>query len=313
MRKSQTFRVAALAAILALAVSSPVLASGGGSSSKPLAGSYPIVLAHGILGFDDSSGLAGGLVKYWGGMDNYLRSQGAAVLTPGMTAMNNNVVRGNELKNQINYWMAANGYSKVHLMGHSQGGLTSRYMVSNLGMSSKIRTITSINSVHRGTPIADIGLAVIPSWLKPSVAAVLNLLGRIVYGGGQQDILEMTRSLTTGAMAAFNSSVPNKSGVKYYSYGSHMAWADPIQHPLMFITYPITWTGGVFNGQGGSNDGVVPESSQKWGTWKGGPSYGFFTTGVDHLQATNFEWSGQTWYDVEGYYLKMAKNAKANQ
>jgi hypothetical protein len=35
----------------------------------------------------------------------------------------------------------------------------------------------------------------------------------------------------------------------------------------MGITYPITWTGGVFNGQGGDNDGVVPLSSQKWGTW----------------------------------------------
>ncbi len=301
--------------LIALLISSflPAFASGGGTSSKPLTGAYPIVLAHGILGFDDTQGLAGGLVKYWGGLDSYLRSQGVPVLTPGMTAMNDNVLRGNQLKSQINTWMAANGYTKVHIMGHSQGGLTARYMVTNLGMASKVRSITTINSVHRGSPIADIGLAVIPSWLQPFVATVLNMFGRLVYHGGQQDIIVMTRSLTTGAMASFNTSTPNVSTIKYFSYGSKMAWADPIQHPIMVLTYPICWTGGVFNGQGGDNDGVVPVSSQKWGTWMGYPSYGILTTGIDHLEATNLGYWGQNFYDAQGYYLKMATNAKANQ
>ncbi|MBI3394304.1 MAG: alpha/beta fold hydrolase [Spirochaetia bacterium] len=302
-----------LTLVLLTLVSGPILAGGSGSSTQPLAGSYPIVLAHGILGFDDTSGLAGGLVKYWGGIDDYLRSQGVPVLTPGMQAMNDNVVRGNQLKNQVNYWMAANGYTKVHIIGHSQGGLTARYMTSNLGMSSKVRSITSLNSVHRGTPVADIGLAVIPSWLQPSVALVLNAFGAIIYGKTQQDIIAMAKSLTTGAMSSFNNTVPNVSTVKYFSYGSKMTIADPFQHPVMVLTYPICWTGGVFNGQGGDNDGVVPVSSQKWGTWMGGPSYGLLTTGVDHLEATNLEWWGQKFYDVQGYFLKMAQNAKANQ
>jgi len=41
-----------------------------------------VVLVHGILGFDDTTGLANGLVKYWGGLDTYLRGQGAKVATP---------------------------------------------------------------------------------------------------------------------------------------------------------------------------------------------------------------------------------------
>ena len=300
-------------AVFMVLFSYPLFAGGSGSSSKPLTGSYPIVLAHGILGFDDTQGLAGGLLKYWGGMDSYLRDQGVPVLTPGMTAMNDNVTRGNQLKTQIQYWMAANGYSKVHLIGHSQGGLTSRYMVTNLGMASKVSTLTSLNSVHRGTPVADIGLAVIPSWLQPTVAVVLNAFGSLVYGKSQQDIIAMAKSLTTGGMAAFNTATPNVSGIKYYSYGSKMTIADPIQHPVMFLTYPICWTGGVFNGQGGENDGVVPLSSQKWGTYNGGPSYGILVTGVDHLEATNLGNWGQKFYDVEGYFLKMASSAKANQ
>ena len=76
-------------------------ASGSGESSQPLAGSYPIVLSHGILGFDDTAGLAGGFVKYWGGMDDYLRAQGVPVLTPGKTAMQSLDVRAGEQRDSL--------------------------------------------------------------------------------------------------------------------------------------------------------------------------------------------------------------------
>ncbi|MCB1160256.1 MAG: lipase [Leptospiraceae bacterium] len=305
----KTLLTIVLAALLTTAVS----ASGGGST-KPLAGSYPIVLSHGILGFDDTQGLMNGLVKYWGGMDDYLREQGAAVLTPGKTAMQGLPYRAQEQKEQILVWMAANNYSKVHIIGHSQGGLDSRYMISNLGISNKISTLTTLNSVHRGSPVADFVLDVLPDWIEPFVGSILNEFGKLIYGGGEQDVIAMGVSLSTDTLAVFNQTTPNVSNVKYFSYGSKInVLPTIIQHPIMFVLYPITWAGGVFNGQGGDNDGVVPYSSQKWGTWKGGPSIPITTNGVDHLQATNFEWTGQLWYDVEGYYLKMAQNAKANQ
>lgn len=287
--------------------------AGSGSTSTPLKGSYPIVLSHGVLGFDDRQGLVGGAIKYWGGMDAYLRSQGVAVLTPGTNPIQSVPNRALDQKNQINTWMAANGYSKVHILAHSQGALVSRYMVSSLSMASKVSTITSVNGVNRGTPIADIALAVIPSWLQPSVNIVVNMLSQVIYGKTQQDIIAMTASLTVANVNALNTANPNLSTIKYYSYGSKITLPDLIQHPIMGLAYPITWTGGVFNGQGGDNDGVVPLSSQKWGTWKGGPSYGLLTTGVDHIEAINFAYTGQTWYDVQAYYLAMASNAKANQ
>jgi hypothetical protein len=221
--------------------------AGSGSSTKPLQGSYPIVLSHGVLGFDDTKGLVGGLIKYWGGMDEHLRSQGAAVLTPGTNPMHSVQNRANDQKNQI------------------------------------------------------------------SVNLVVNVLSKVIYGKSQQDIIAMTSSLTVANVNALNNTNPNMAGVKYYSYGSKVTLPDLIQHPIMGLAYPITWTGGVFNGQGGDNDGVVPLSSQKWGTWKGGPSYSILTTGVDHIQATNFSYMGETWFNVRQYYLTMASNAKNNQ
>ncbi|TGL22446.1 lipase [Leptospira yanagawae] len=271
-----------------------------------------IALVHGILGFDDTQGLAGGLVKYWGGLDGYLRSQGAKVTTPGSSATNSIPVRASQIQSAVNTWMTANGCSKVHLMGHSQGGLVIRYMVSNLGFSGKTQTVTTINSLHQGAPMADIVLAVIPGWLQPFANSALGLLAKLVYRDGRpQDAIAMGKSLTVSYVKTFNANSPNKTGIKYYSYGSQMAWADLIQHPIMALTHPITWAGGLFYGLGGGNDGVVPLNSQKWGAWKGTPNAYWYATGIDHLQATNLAWSGQNFFDVQGWYLNIAKNAKA--
>lgn len=289
------------------------LYASGGSSTPPLQGSHPIILIHGILGFDDKNPPAS-ILRYWGGMDEYLKGQGGKVITPGSTAMASIANRANETAPQIITYMNSVGATKVHLLGHSQGGLVSRYLAAiTPSMQGKISTVTTLNAVHRGSPVADIGLAAIPNWLEPFVATVVNWFGNLLYKTNQSDILAMANSLTSTTLATFNQTVVNNPSVKYFSYGSHMTIEDLIQHPLMGITYPICWTGGVFNGQGGENDGVVPTSSQKWGTWKGGPSYGLLVTGVDHLQATNFEYTGQTWYDVKDYFLTMTTNAKNNQ
>ena len=286
--------------------------TGAGASSGPLANSYPIVLSHGILGFDDSNGPLGNLLSYWGGMDDYLRGEGVDVITPGSTATTSVAVRAQQQKDLINQWMAANGYSKVNIMAHSQGGLVSRYMISNLGMKSKVRILTTINTPHYGTPTADISMNVIPGWLHPYVGAALDFFSDMFYTDSESDIIAMAKSLTVNVASSFNANTPNKSGVKYYSYGSYM-YEDLIQHPIMSIVCPITFIGAPFYGMSTYNDGVVPYDSQKWGTWKGRPGDYWYATGLDHLQMTNFEWTGQTYFDVEGHYLKMAKNAMNNE
>ena len=160
--------------------------------------------------------------------------------------------------------------------------------------------------------MADVVLAVIPSWAQPFVGVVVDTLAKLLYRDGRpQDVIAMGQSLSVSYVNSFNTTTPNVSGMKYYSYGSKMAFADPIQHPLMALTYPVTWAGGIYYGLGSSNDGVVPLESQKWGTWKGEPSSFWYATGLDHLQATNFEWSGEYYFDVNNHYLNIAKNAKA--
>ncbi|EMJ57934.1 alpha/beta hydrolase family protein [Leptospira interrogans serovar Valbuzzi str. Duyster] len=295
---------------LVFLITNVTYASGGGTSSKPLSGSYPIVLAHGLFGWRNGSTV----VDYWGGNAAYLRNQGAYVLTPSVTALNSSSSRASQLKTSILAAMAANNYTgKVHIIGHSQGGLDARYMVSNLSMSTKVATLTTLNTPHQGSPIANIVAAVIPNWALPYVSTVLNTIIGFVYGDSSQNAISALKLLTTDGLKTFNSATPNVSGVKYFSYGSTISVPDLIQHPAMGILHPICAIGAPFYGMSIANDGVVPDSSQRWGTWKGGPSIPILTTGIDHLEATNALYLGQLWYDTNAYFLKMVNNAKSNQ
>jgi triacylglycerol lipase len=292
-----------------LSASTALLAGGGGST--PLSGSYPIVLSHGILGFDDSNGPMGNLLQYWGGLDDYLRSQGADVLTPASVAMATPDVRSGQQKTKILQWLSSIGKSgsKFHIIGHSQGGLVSRYMITNDGMSGQVASLTTVDTPHRGSVAADIGLAVVPGWIQGYIGTLVNWFGGLFYSNNQQDILAMAHSLTVQTSNVFNSTTPNKSGVKYYSVGAYM-WENLFQHPIMNLTCPIMVLGAPFYNQSTYNDGIVSTTSQKWGTWLGYPDEYWGTAGLDHLQMTNFEWTGQSYFDVEGLYLELALNVQ---
>ncbi|MBS0619673.1 MAG: lipase [Spirochaetes bacterium] len=289
------------------------LSAGAGSSTNTLKGTYPIVLSHGMFGWGQGPQTTPGAISlnYFSAVD-YLRQQGAAVYVPTKSALSSNASRGQELKNLINQWMAANNYTKVNIMGHSQGGLDARYMISNLGMASKVAVLTTIATPHRGAPLANIVLNVIPSWLQPYVATVFNTMTSLaLYGGAKQDLISSLSSLTTSGLASFNATTPDAAGVKYYSYGGKVTIPDLIQHPLVGTVCPVTGIGGVYYGQGLDSDCVVPLSSAKWGTWMGTPSTPITSTGVDHVQSANNIMG--SWFDLNGFYQSMALNAKNHQ
>ena len=299
--------------VLILSISffiSGALSASGGGSKKPLEGMYPIVLSHGLLGFgQDSKGLMS-LINYWGGMDDYLREEGATVYAPAKSPGNSNETRAADLKAKVQLWIAANNYQKVHYLGHSQGPLDVRYMVANLGMSSTTSTVTSLNGVNHGTGLAD-GMA--PYFPEGGVlSGIIEFFVNLVYVVDNSDVQAVIDSLSTSGMTAFNQNTPNATGVRYFSYGSKINGPNFIQHPIGSVLVGFTGKHSAAV-HGYDNDGFVPLSSMKWGEWKGGPSTPWYSNGVDHLQCSNTLWMGQLWFDVEGFFMKMAKNAKSAQ
>ncbi len=101
---------------------------------------YPVVLVHGLLGFD-----AIGPINYFYGVSSALQKSGAVVFTPEVSQANSNELRGEQLLKQLQEFQAQYGYTKFNLVGHSHGGNTIRYVA---GVAPDL--VASVTTV--GTP-----------------------------------------------------------------------------------------------------------------------------------------------------------------
>ncbi|MDW3190447.1 alpha/beta fold hydrolase, partial [Vibrio sp. Vb0932] len=77
---------------------------------------YPIVLVHGLFGFDSLAG-----VDYFFGIPHSLTKDGATVYVAQVSATNSSEARGEQLLSQVETLLAATGTNKVNLIGHSHG------------------------------------------------------------------------------------------------------------------------------------------------------------------------------------------------
>lgn len=137
-----------LIAIVALLIVLPMVSM---AYSTQAATKYPIVLSHGMGANADVFGLA----QYWGGIPSAMANNGAKVYITSVDPMQAKDVKAAQWKAQVLQILAVSGASKINLIGHSDGGLYTRYAITNLGMGSKVASYTSMSSPHRGSPVAD--------------------------------------------------------------------------------------------------------------------------------------------------------------
>lgn len=106
----------------------------------------PILLVHGIL--DNRSVFA-----Y---MRHQLRRKGfGKVFAINYGPWTNDVrASARDLSAAVEELVARTGYERVHLIGHSLGGLIGRYYVQRLGGHARVHTLVTIGSPHSGTLIA---------------------------------------------------------------------------------------------------------------------------------------------------------------
>src|SRR6516162_675127 len=115
------------------------------------------VLVHGILGFRQKLG-----VEYFRGVAEHFRAQGVAVLVPELDPTRGIEFRGDQLGDQINNAFnigLLDRTQKTHIVAHSMGGLDSRYLLSPVSgkqLVAAVRSLTTVSTPHKGSPIADL-------------------------------------------------------------------------------------------------------------------------------------------------------------
>lgn len=192
---------------------------------------YPILLVHGLFGFDRI-----GKLELFHDVKQALRSAGARVFIPHLSATHSNETRGEQLLVQIERVLQGTGASKVNLIGHSQGALAARY--AGALAPQVVASVTSVSGPNHGSELADfLRKALTPGRLPEQVAgAVATLFADFLslLSGNRhlpQNAIAALSALTTEGVGAFNDKYPQGlpktwggkgrelvNGVRYYSW-----------------------------------------------------------------------------------------------
>lgn len=222
---------------------------------------YPIVLAHGIARFDVitegflkrfkdtvwGTTLTTNRLHYFKGIVNHLHNHGIIAFTTHVGFADDVEVRARQLAHQINEILATTQAQKVHIIGHSMGGLDGRHMIIHENMADKVASLTTIGTPHLGTSFADFGLTHGGDKAIEVLRPLLPLDGFL--------------TLTHAERAAFNTAVEDSEAnnpVYYQTYGSTQ------QKDKIFIPLRGSWQ--IIHDAEGANDGLVPLTSQLWTT-----------------------------------------------
>lgn len=217
---------------------------------------YPLVLVHGIAWRDDVW-----FLNYWGKIPKILGKHNFRVYLSGQQALASHVQNAVLLRRQILKVLQQSGAQKVNLIAHSKGGLECRYMISKLGMSDYVASLTTISTPHRGSMAADILVYRLQQfgWLKKFYRSA-NRFARLI-GDTYPNAEQATENLTTTAMEHFNRVVPNHNNVYYQSYTSALKPSYP--NGLSKAQYKM------LHRYEGANDALVAVSSARWANFKG--------------------------------------------
>ncbi len=265
---------------------------------------YPIVLVH---GFNAHPGTWGAFADDV--VDRLAEQVGAdrvfvAALAPDVTTEQ----RGRDLARFIlQTVLPASGATKVHIIGHSQGGIDARWVASPQGghggrAEPFVASVTSVSGHHRGTPVADRFLFGDPEGddYDRLYRAVGELMGLTLNDEARRydtDFKAMLVEMSPAGASRFNERYPDLPEVVYLSWAgvSHVAslpnpwisdadWCNsdaagnPLANPAWNLgeghrdamnALLISFAPLVTSRELGPSDGVVNVSSAKWGLFRG--------------------------------------------
>ena len=280
------------------------LAFAGGSSNTTCQTKYPIVLCHGMGASATIAVLGVPVVQYWYNIPSALEADGAKVYVTSVNGMDSTANKAASVKAQILQIMAVTGASKVNIIGHSHGTIYTRYMITNLGMASKVASYTSLCGPHRGSSVADFIFKIVPQSGWSLLGGTLDMVYAVLFGDNSPNSLANGIQVTRPYMNnTFNPNTPNVAGLYYQS------WASKIKYCSNSVILEIPWLIG--NYYEGDFDGLVAVTSAKWGNFRGTIEGAWWAGGVDHLNMVNQLFGVTPGFDSPAFFVGMVQDLKS--
>lgn len=261
---------------------------------------YPLLLIHGT-GFRDRKWF-----NYWGRIPSSLSACGCHFYygnQDSWATIENNAAT---LAERIREVLTETGAEKVNVIAHSKGGMEARYIISSLGMSDCIASLTTVSTPHHGSKTMDF-ICGLPVFLFRAAAFFANLWFRIL-GDSKPDFHYVCKEFTTGYAEEFNRNNADAAGVYYQSYAGVMR--NSFSDAMMFIPHFVV------SRVEGENDGLVTPFSAKWGDFKG-VLKGRTHRGISHADEVDMRRRKLSKKSEEGYvsdicdvYVKIVSDLK---
>ena len=234
---------------------------------------YPLVLVHGLSGFESILG-----ISYFYRIPEALRREGATVYVARVNPAQSTEFRGEELVYQLKQWAARDGVAKFDLMGHSHGGPTVRYAANVV--PQLVASASSIAGAHFGTPLADFGGPLnLPLGLSDAAITPIMKLLAFLTGSPSPDSASLplaAAALSTAGAASFNRRFPagepttacGQGPEKTKFAGQEIRWYSysgtrRITNPLDVSDALLSITGLYLTAE--QNDGALPRCASHWG------------------------------------------------
>lgn len=221
---------------------------------SPFCGSrLPIFLAHGIAPFHRLLPLPSCRDNAPDDRFHYYRRIRSTLLSHGFTAFHTRVSWGGSLERRASDLRAEilritqhfTRWPRVHIIGHSMGGLDARFMIYRHRMEQRVATLTTIGTPHLGTPHAAWGLQKYGFLIDRARPLGLDLTGF-------RDLTRDRCEQRNRTMAEFEAN----SGVRYQT----VAGVQPLER----IFWPMRFSYGLIWQEEGENDGLVSLRSAMW-------------------------------------------------
>ncbi len=153
MKKKQKILILASFTLLMFALATaPTIAVIGGSDSsdvKTAETRNPIIFVHGLMGSASNWNTMMSWFRAAGYPSNYLYAFTYSL--PSSASSGINARNAEQLSGWVNYVLSVTGASEVDIIGHSMGGLSSRYYIKFLGGASKVDDYVSLGTPQHGT------------------------------------------------------------------------------------------------------------------------------------------------------------------
>jgi triacylglycerol lipase len=241
---------------------------------------HPVVFCHGMLAFTTLHMELREDLNYFSPLREFLRERGFRALFPQVTPTGRVSARAKQLRAQILHWTD----EPINIVAHSMGGLDARHLITHLGMSDRVRSLTTIATPHQGTYLVD--------WFLRNFGQRVPLLLALEAMGLD---LDGFRDCLPSRCRDFNSCTADSPSVRYFSYGGSV--------PSSRVTPVLRRAWSLLHAVEGPNDGLVSARSARWGEYLG-------TLAVDHFAQTpdmTFVRPGED-FDALGFYFRLLED-----